>query len=133
MNPIRFRTVTPTELGVEYWEQTATGVLPLRECRECGRSRQYLTAVCGNCESVEWRWVAASGRGTVYAASLNHYRMTDEFPDEYVVAMVDLEEGVRVMTNLVGPGAADARIGAPVHVVFESLDDGKKVPVFALD
>jgi uncharacterized protein len=133
VNPIRFRTFTPTELGVEYWEHTARGVLPLRECADCGAKRIYLTAVCPVCESVEWRWVPASGRGTVYSASLNHYRMTDEFPAEYVVAMVDLEEGVRVMTNIVDADPADVVIGAPVHVVFTALDDGKQLPVFVLD
>lgn len=133
MNIIRFRSFPPTELGVEYWAHTARGVLPLRECLDCGRKRQYLTAVCWSCESVDWRWTPTSGHGTVYAASLNHYRMTDEFPDEYIVAMVDLDEGVRVMTQLVDVHYADVHIGDPVHVLFQPLDDGKQAPVFTLD
>src|SRR6516225_4981139 len=97
MQPVEFRRIVPTELGVEYWERTAAGQLPLRRCTECWASRIYLTEICRECGGDGWTWVPAAGTGTVYASTQIHYRLSPEFPTTYVLALVDLTEGVRVM------------------------------------
>jgi uncharacterized OB-fold protein len=132
MEPIEFRRITPTELGVEYWEQTARGKLPLRRCEACGTHRLYLTEVCAACGSTGWAWVAASGRGTIYASTEIHYRLSPEFPERYVLALVDLEEGVRMMANVLDATYADVPIGTAVVLDFETLADGKRLPQFRL-
>jgi uncharacterized protein len=132
MEPIKFRSIVPTELGVEYWERTAEGKLPLRLCESCGTKRLYLSDVCANCGSVEWSWTEASGLGEVYASTEIHYRLSPEFPESYVLALVDLEEGVRMMSNVLDATIAEVPIGAAVELDFETLEDGKRLPQFRL-
>jgi uncharacterized OB-fold protein len=128
---LRFRDVRPTEVGAEYWERTARGELPLMRC-DRGHLRIYLTRVCPACGSTAWTWTAASGRGTIYASTENAYALSDEFDAPYVVALVDLDEGVRMMANILGATAVDAEIGTPVELAFETLADGKRLPQFVI-
>jgi uncharacterized OB-fold protein len=129
---VQFRSITPTELGLEYWERTAAGHLPLRKCSSCGAARVYLTNICRKCGSEEWTWIDAVGTGTIYASTQIHYRLSGEFPETYVLALIDLTEGVRMMANILDATIDDARIGTPVTLDFETLADGKKLPQFRI-
>jgi uncharacterized protein len=71
-----------------------------------------------------------SGRGSVYSYAVLHHPQNPKFNYPLVAALVDLDEGVRVVTNLVGVQPADVRIGMPVRVVFEPAADDMSVPVF---
>lgn len=77
-------------------------------------------------------WRPLSGRGVVYSASTHHRAPIPELADRtpYVVALVDLDEGARMLSNIVGSGAAEARVGSTVTVTWEPLDDGRHLPVF---
>jgi hypothetical protein len=130
VRPVHFRSIVPTELGVEYWERTARSELPLRRCDSCGTARIYLTNVCKKCRSTEWSWIAARGTGTVYASTEIRYRLSAEFPKSYVVALIDLPEGVRMMANVLDATIDDVPIGTPVVLDFEILADGKHLPQF---
>ena len=79
---------------------------------------------------IEWR--EASGRGTVYALSVMHLPATPEYKDRvpYIVAMIDLDEGARMMSNVFGVDPADAAVGMAVQIAWEDLDDGRALPVF---
>jgi uncharacterized OB-fold protein len=92
--------------------------------------------VCPGCLGTSLEWRQSQGRGRVYAASVHHIPgnplMQDKTP--YVVALVELEEGVRLMTNVVGwDDPYDAAVGRAVSVDWEPLSDGRNLPVFRLD
>lgn len=81
--------------------------------------------------AIEWR--EASGEGVVYAASVHHRPGPgrDEADGPYVVALIELAEGVRMMSNVVGCPPYDVTVGMPVRLVWEPLSDGRHLPQFA--
>lgn len=112
-----------------FWEGTRRGVLLIQRCDRCGRHQFPPRALCIRCGGAVG-WVAASGRAEVYSFTVVH-RAPEAFQDQvpYVVALVDLEEGVRLMTRLeVAP--AEARIGVAVQVGFQTVSDEVTLPVF---
>ena len=106
-----------------YWEALARHELYLQRCRDCGTLRFYPRALCPSCLSSAVEWVRASGRGTVYTFTVTHQNQAPGFREElpYVLAIVELAEGVRMMTNIVGCAPDAVRIGMPVEVVFEDV------------
>jgi uncharacterized OB-fold protein len=126
-----------SEAGAPYWHATRERRLELPWCRACERPHWYPREVCPHCLGpIEWR--PASGRGVVYAASVMPKPamplLADRVP--YVVALVDLDEGVRVMTTLVDvpdtEAALDAGplIGTAVEATWEPLSDGRHLLLF---
>ena len=106
-----------------YWEALARHELYFQRCRECGTKRFYPRALCPRCLSSATEWVRASGWGTVYSFTVTHQNQAPGFREElpYVLAIVELDEGVRMMTNVVGCAPDAVRIGMPVQVVFEDV------------
>ena len=130
---IEFRKLIPSEIGEEYWRRTADDRLPLMKCRHCGQLRRYLTRVCYRCQHTDYDWIEAGGGGTIYAFTEIFYPPTDEFEAPFVLALVDLDEGVRMMANILHAKGDDLAIGQRVKVVFEDMADGKRVPQFEVD
>jgi uncharacterized OB-fold protein len=120
----------PTEISRPYWEACARHELLLQWCVACGKPQFYPRSVCVRCGGSELEWRRASGRATVYTFSVVHRAPDASLPTPYIVALVDLEEGVRMMTNVVECDPADARIGMAVEVTFDDLGDGMSVPLF---
>jgi uncharacterized OB-fold protein len=87
--------------------------------------------MCPNCQSLEWDTVPSSGKGEVYSFVVPHYPQVPSFEYPYVVAVVELEEGTRLITNVVDIDPADVRIGMPVEVRFVAVDDELTLPLFA--
>ena len=114
-----------------FWEGTRQGELRIQRCRACGRCVFYPRAVCPNCMSDDLEWFRASGKGVVYSYTVVH-RAPEEFRDEvpYVVALVDLKEGVRMMTRLIDVDPAEVRIGMGVEVVFRAVTEDIVLPYF---
>ncbi len=116
-----------------YWEGARNDNLLLQKCSDCGTLRFFPRYLCTECGSDNTDWVEASGRGTVHSFTVVHRAAFPEFQERtpYVVALIDLEEGPRMMTNIVGADALDVAIGDAVTVEFEDRgDDGAKVPQF---
>lgn len=116
-----------------YWEGASQDKLLLQHCRDCGAKQFFPRFLCTSCGSDNMDWVEASGKGTVHSFTVVHRAAFPEFQAQtpYIVALVDLEEGPRMMTNIVGDGALDVEIGEPVAVTFEARgDEGAKVPQF---
>jgi uncharacterized OB-fold protein len=86
--------------------------------------------MCPYCRSLEIDWVDATGTGTVYSYSVLHHPQNLAFDYPILAALVDLDEGVRLVTNLVHVVPADVTIGMPVEVTFEATLNGAAVPVF---
>ncbi|WP_144640425.1 Zn-ribbon domain-containing OB-fold protein [Bordetella genomosp. 13] len=124
----------PTDATRPYWEGAVQGKLLIQQCASCGRHQFYPRLFCTACLSDEIRWVEASGHGTVYSYTVNHRGSTPYFKPRtpYVVAVIDLEEGVRLMTNIVDCEPRNVRIGARVQVCFEAVNATLALPQFRL-
>jgi uncharacterized OB-fold protein len=123
----------PTPETRPFWEAARRHELQLRCCRACGRHHFYPRAACPHCLSGELEWQRASGRGTLHTFTVVHRGQRD-FPlgAPYVIAIVELAEGPRLMTNLVGVAADPKaiRIGMPVEVTFEDVSPDVALPRF---
>jgi uncharacterized OB-fold protein len=115
-----------------WWEGCARGELWLQRCGACGTLRHRPRALCPKCLSDETEYVQASGRGTVHTFTVTHQNHAPAFRAAcpYVLAYVELEEGPRVLTNIVGCEPGDVRIGLPVVVDFGEPDGEIAVPRF---
>lgn len=128
----RFDLPTIEDESRPFWDAAHTGKLMLMACNACSKVYHYPRPVCPNCWSEDVAWREASGRATLYTFSTVHVNDLPPFKEQlpYVVAMVDLEEGVRFTTQLVDCAAADARIGMALQVTFKPLTDEITLPVF---
>ena len=86
--------------------------------------------MCPHCRSLEWQLVTLSGRGTVYSYAVLHHPQHPAFEYPVLAALIDLDEGIRLVSNLVGVEPADIRIGDPVQAEFVDVEGGHRVPVF---
>ena len=115
-----------------YWEGCGRHELILQRCRSCGTLQHRPRALCVSCLSDEIEHFPASGRGTVYSFTATHQNQAPGFREAlpYVLAYVELEEGVRLLTNIVGCSPEDVRIGLPVEVEYAQLEGDIAVPRF---
>ena len=116
-----------------YWEGAREGKLLLQRCEVCQALRFFPRYLCTECGSEKTRWVEASGRGTVHSFTIVHRAALPEFQAQtpYAIALIDLAEGPRMMTNVVGEDALNVEIGDAVDVTFEDRGiDGAKIPQF---
>lgn len=123
----------PTPDTQFYWDRAAEEELWLPHCDTCDTVFWYPRDFCPGCGSRAVSWVRASGRGTLAAFVVNHTPHPSYAADgPYVIALVQLPEGPRLMTNVVGvePDPAALPIGLPLEVVFEDRGEGLKVPQF---
>ena len=115
-----------------FWEACARHELVLQKCGQCDRIRFYPRALCPACLSGDVRYLRASGRGRVYTFTVTHQNQAPGFRDElpYVMAYVELEEGPRILTNIVETPPHEVKIGMPVEVLFENVDEELAIPKF---
>ena len=115
----------------EFWNATAAGRLLLRRCLDCGTVIWYPRTICPECASLDTEWFEAAGRGRVYSYTVNH-RGEGAYSGlpPFVLAYVELDEGPRMMTNIVGADAAELAVGLMVEVVFHATADGPALPRF---
>lgn len=120
----------PTPETAHFWEGTAQGELRLQRCRACGRAYFPPQPSCPACSSGDVEVFAASGRGTLHGYVISH-REVPGFTPPYVIAVVELDEGPRLLTNLVdvAPDPAQLPLDLPVEVVFGRVD-GVVLPWF---
>jgi uncharacterized OB-fold protein/acyl dehydratase len=113
-----------------FWEAAKRGELRVQRCVSCGRLRHPPRPMCPSCRSPAWEAVRMSGRGEVYSFVVYHHPPFPGFDVPYVVALVALEEGVRIVSNVVGARPEDVRVGMPVEATFEAVDDELTLPMF---
>jgi len=106
-----------------WWEALQRHELYVQKCRDCGDLRYHPRAQCTNCLSPRTEWVRCSGRGKVYTFTATYQNQGDGFRESlpYIMAWVVLEEGVKMLTNLVECRPEEAKIGMPVEVVYEDV------------
>src|SRR3712207_6455183 len=117
-----------------FWESVQRRAMELQRCDACGRFIFYPRGVCPHCLSDNLSWRPAQGTGEVHAFTVVHRHPNPAFAGDipYVVALIELDEGVRMLSNLVGVAAdpAEVRVGMPVEVVYEAASDEVTLPKF---
>jgi uncharacterized protein len=120
----------PTADSEEFWRGCAKGELRMQRCRECAELNWFPRGICVVCSSTELAWEKLSGRATVYSYSLVSRPPNDTLP-QYVLALVDLDEGPRMLTHLVDLPVESIHIGMPVTVCFDRRSDAISLPMFS--
>lgn len=123
----------PTPETAEFWAGARRGELRIQRCNACGKAYFFPRPFCPNCSSKDVAWFTASGKGKLYSYVINHrpaYGFQDYTP--YVIAVVQLDEGPRMMTNITGvePTPEHLPIDLPVEVTWEKQNDTITLPIF---
>lgn len=115
----------PTADSRPYWEGAQTGRLLVQTCAACGQVQAVPRAQCAACQSTQLTWRDSTRCGRIVAVSVVQRAPTADFREitPYVLALVDLAEGLRLMLNVIGPDRLDAAIGDAVEIVFEPRGD----------
>lgn len=134
MSDLRELLPVPDEASRPFFDAALKGRLMIQRCAQCAQAWFPLRARCALCHHENLEWEAASGKGRIYM----HGRMRQVFHPEladavpYRLAIVELEEGVRVLTQLVDAEPEQVRAGAAVEVTFEQISDEVAIPKFRL-
>ena len=123
---------TVNEVNRPFWDGCRRGELLLQRCSHCGRLRYPAAVVCPDCLSAEAQWQPMSGRGRVFSFVVFHgaYHPAWESKVPYNVALIELDEGPIMLSNVVAIDNAKLAVGLPVAVAFEAMDESLTVPVF---
>jgi len=117
-----------------YWDGLKDEKLMLPKCEDCGKAFFYPRIACPHCHSRNVGWTQASGKGKLYSFEIAYRSLNPAFKIEppYVLAMIELEEGPRMMSNLINVEATPEalKIDMPVEVVFEKQNDDVTIPLF---
>ena len=105
-----------------FWEGLKEGKLLIQRCKSCGDLHHPPGPVCPKCHSFDWDTVQASGKGTVYSFVVMHYPEVPPFDHPNPIGLVELQEGVRVIAQLVGVKPGEVQIGQKVQVEFNTFD-----------
>ncbi|GAB3014618.1 Zn-ribbon domain-containing OB-fold protein [Mycobacterium bourgelatii] len=119
----------PSAVSAPFWDATRRHELTMQRCESCSRLVWYPRFVCPHCGGLSLRWEKLSGGGVVYAVSVHHRAALPALADKvpYSVVLVDLDEGVRLMSSVFGPPPA---VGERVGLAWVPLDDGRNLAVF---
>ena len=120
----------PSELTAEFWAAARRHELVRPRCHACGASFFTPQVACPACLSPSWSYARSSGRGTVYSATVVHRAPLAGLETPYQVAIVDLEEGWSMLTNIVDADTVPTAIGTPVEVAFLDVDSDLTLPAF---
>ncbi len=123
----------PARWGVLYrssgpfWDAVKNHELAIQQCASCGNWINHPLPMCPSCHSQESKWVPVSGKGSIYSWVTYTESPNPAFPSPHTVVLVELEEGPRLISNVVGIEPDELEIGLPVSVVYEDLDDALTV------
>lgn len=127
-------TPTRSPEAKPFWEGCRERILRLPRCSACGRFHFYPRRFCPFCDSMEIAWVEATGKGTIYTYAIVRQPIEAAYAAlvPYCIAVVELEEGVRMLTRVAGD-VDEIACGKNVRVTFEALSPALTIPVFELD
>jgi uncharacterized OB-fold protein len=113
-----------------FWEGTAEGELRIQHCPTCGRLRHPPGPMCPSCGAEKQDWVVASGRGSVFSYVVHHHPAVPGKQLPFVIALVELEEGVRMIGELVDVEPTAVAIGMPLELALTKIDDELTLPLW---
>ena len=113
-----------------FWEGVAAGELRIQRCTACRTLRHPPGPMCPHCQSLDWDTVTACGRGRIYSFVVAHHPPIPPFAYPNAIALIELEEGTRIVSNVIGIDPAGLEIGLPVEVAFSRVDEELVLPLF---
>lgn len=122
----------PTAETAAFWEGCTNHQLKVQCCDDCGHYQFYPRIFCTQCSSKQVSWVAVTGRGRVRSFTICRHAVSKAYAAEapYVVALIQLEEGPTMMSNVVQCDVQDVKVGMPVEVMFEEWSEEISIPKF---
>jgi uncharacterized protein len=117
-------------VSVPFWQGCREGELRYQRCAACGLANFPPTEHCRQCLSADVSWQRSDGVGEVYSWTLVHRPVTAEFEPPYAPAIVALDEGYQMLTNIVGVAAEDLAIGMSVQAQFHEVGEDVTLPYF---
>ncbi len=127
--PRRLRPVINAD-NAFFWEGVGRGELLLQRCEGCRALRHPPRPMCPQCQSLAWEAVPASGRGRVYSYAVVHHPKFPPLEYPFTTAIFELEEGARIVSNVVDIDPDRVQIGLAVEVVFPEVEEGLRLPLF---
>ncbi len=125
------KTLPPlTELSAPYFDGARDGKLRLQQCSECQQHQFYPRNICSHCGGDKLAWIDASGRGVIASFTVVRRAISDAYEAPYVIVLIDLEEGPRMMSSLIDADPDSVAIGDPVEVSFADWSEDITMPVF---
>jgi uncharacterized OB-fold protein len=120
------------ELKAQFWEHCAQEKLCFQRCRACGVWRHLPRYLCAKCHSAEWEWAESCGRAVIFSWTITHRPMHPAFtPDiPFAAVIVELDEGIRMVSGVRGIANDELALDLPVEVVFERVSDDMSLPFF---
>jgi len=119
-------------LAGHYWESAAKGILKIQYCSACCKHQHYARPICTHCGSTELEWVQSAGKGMVLSCTTVHRGPYTDIESPYIVALIRLDEGVTLLSHLIGAEPDRDHCEKPVELSFAPLRDGVQLPVFSL-
>jgi uncharacterized OB-fold protein len=118
-------TPAPTDFAAEFYAHCARGELRFQRCTGCGAWRHPPRILCPQCASEAWEWARSSGRGRLFSWTVTHQGIVPWFAQDvpYAVAVVELEEGPRIVSGLRGIPLDRLALGLPLEVAFEKVSE----------
>lgn len=117
-----------------YWEGCKRHELLIQRCKECGKYRFEPRIICPNCTSMDTEWTKAGGKGKVWSFGVCHQLYDPAWKEDipYVIGVIELEEGVKMVSNIIDCKPEDVKIGMKVEVIFEDVTEEITLPKFRL-
>jgi uncharacterized OB-fold protein len=119
----------PSKVSQPFWDSCKAGRMQLQRCDDCGTYLHYPVYVCPECASRKLTWTPVSGRGTVYTFS-TATKSSFETEGPLIVALIELEEGAMMVSNLQNAAPESVRIGMPVKLRYDKVSDEITLPMF---
>jgi uncharacterized OB-fold protein len=117
-------------VSAPFWQGCVSEELRYQRCAECGSANFPPIEHCRQCLSAELSWACSGGAGEIYSWTLVHRPVTAEFEPPYAPAIVTLDEGYQMLTNIIGVAPEDLAIGMRVRVQFHAVGSDVKLPYF---
>jgi uncharacterized OB-fold protein len=119
----------PSKISQPFWDSCKAGRMQLQCCGDCGTYAYYPVYICPECASRKLNWVPVSGKGTIYTFTVAA-KSTFDIEGPVVVALVELEEGAMMLSNVMTRTPETLTIGMPVCLVYEKVSDEITLPIF---
>ncbi len=120
---------TPSKISQPFWDSCRDGKMQMQRCADCGVYAYYPVYVCPECASRKLEWTVVSGNGKIHTYTVAP-RSSFDIQGPLIVALVELDEGAMMVSNIVTPAPDKLKIGTKVRVRYEKMSDDITLPMF---
>jgi uncharacterized protein len=121
---------TPSSISKPFWDSCKAQAMQIQKCGSCETYAFYPVYVCPECASRKLNWTAVSGKGTIHTFTVAAKSIFEEVEGPMIVALIELEEGAMMTTNVVNADPAAVKIGMPVKLCYQPVSDEITLPAF---